>query len=1010
MIPIKLCFSAFGPYLERQEITFAPFLASGLVLIRGETGAGKTAILDAMTYALYGRSSGGGRGDLASMRCLAAQPDQETRVEYRFQVRGKEYCFVRWLRIKKKRNGQLELEPAQNVFYRDEEGVDVPFFANPKMRDLEGKAQELIGLTYDQFRQVMILPQGQFERLLTSKSDEKEAILTTLFHAQRWEAVAQWLSDRAQEKRTTLREEESLLEGALSSWEVSTLEELEALAARHREERQGTAAQREEKASALERERRQLEGEQRLEALFLQKEEAEAILADLDRRRDEEETCRRKAERGKGASRLEPVWNQLEQAGKEAARRREEEGLAAARFRQARERWQQSLRQREAGEKLAASQQEQQKELVRLEERLPDYARLDQARRQAQEALARLQARREEYRREQTAATALRRQREELAARREEWFARYVKPLPLLSEEEQRLARGEELALRLARAQADLEEKNRREKELDRERERETAALEELRGRVERARSAYREETLLQLAGRLEEGEPCPLCGSVHHPRLYRREEARHPEGTPENLEKELRRQEEAVRRRDQELLAARVEIRSLEEEAGRLKKEADGCPAEPSRLKELREQLAQARKKAASFDRLEREFRQAEEAWNRAQATLEKLRQEGMAANEEEQRVRAQWETLQSRMEPGIPTEEALRERVGRLRRQVESMKEQQEKLQSRLDQAALEKEKTEAAALHAAQERAESDRRLEQARLDWEAACRREGFAGEEDFRRWRLSSQELAQLEEQNRAAAQARQLARQQLEQAVQAIGGGEKPRTALRRETIAQLEGEVARLDGLLGAADQRLGQLDRVMEESRRRLERLDSGRREAEKLSAFARGLRGSNGISLGRFVLGVMLSSVTAEANRLLEQVHGGRYRLYRTSEGTGRARRVGLELEVLDGFSGKRRSVASLSGGEKFLVALTLALGLSAVVQAQSGGVRMETLFIDEGFGSLDPASIQDALGVLAAVAGSRRLVGIISHVEALEESIPASIQVVKGREGSRLRLRV
>ena len=92
MIPIKLCFSAFGPYLERQEITFAPFLASGLVLIRGETGAGKTAILDAMTYALYGRSSGGGRGDLASVRCLAAQPAQETRGEPRFQVRGKECC------------------------------------------------------------------------------------------------------------------------------------------------------------------------------------------------------------------------------------------------------------------------------------------------------------------------------------------------------------------------------------------------------------------------------------------------------------------------------------------------------------------------------------------------------------------------------------------------------------------------------------------------------------------------------------------------------------------------------------------------------------------------------------------------------------------------------------------------------------------------------------------------------------------------------------------------------
>jgi len=112
------------------------------------------------------------------------------------------------------------------------------------------------------------------------------------------------------------------------------------------------------------------------------------------------------------------------------------------------------------------------------------------------------------------------------------------------------------------------------------------------------------------------------------------------------------------------------------------------------------------------------------------------------------------------------------------------------------------------------------------------------------------------------------------------------------------------------------------------------------------------------------------------------------------------------VGLDLEVLDSNSGKRRGVASLSGGEKFLVSLSLALGLSAVVQAQSGGISMEAMFIDEGFGSLDPQSINDALEVLATVKGSRRLVGIISHVEALKESIGTSIEVVKNRQGSRL----
>ena len=153
---------------------------------------------------------------------------------------------------------------------------------------------------------------------------------------------------------------------------------------------------------------------------------------------------------------------------------------------------------------------------------------------------------------------------------------------------------------------------------------------------------------------------------------------------------------------------------------------------------------------------------------------------------------------------------------------------------------------------------------------------------------------------------------------------------------------------------------------------------------------------------------MLGVLLSSITAEANRLLKNVHGGRYQLFRTAEGLGRSRKAGLDLEVFDAHAGGRRGVSSLSGGEKFLVSLALALGLSAVVQAQSGGIRMDAMFIDEGFGSLDPRSIADALDVLASVRGSRRLVGIISHVEALRESIEASVEVVKGRTGSRLKL--
>ena len=170
-----------------------------------------------------------------------------------------------------------------------------------------------------------------------------------------------------------------------------------------------------------------------------------------------------------------------------------------------------------------------------------------------------------------------------------------------------------------------------------------------------------------------------------------------------------------------------------------------------------------------------------------------------------------------------------------------------------------------------------------------------------------------------------------------------------------------------------------------------------------------FANRLMGRSGISLQRYVLGVMLGSITREANRLLESVHGGRYQLYRTDEIAGSGRKGGLELEVLDRRSGQRRSVTTLSGGEKFLAALSLAIGLSAVVQAQGTGVQLEAMFIDEGFGSLDDASIDDALEVLQGVQRAHGLVGIISHVQRLAETIPSRLEIAKSGGGSRCVLR-
>jgi len=187
------------------------------------------------------------------------------------------------------------------------------------------------------------------------------------------------------------------------------------------------------------------------------------------------------------------------------------------------------------------------------------------------------------------------------------------------------------------------------------------------------------------------------------------------------------------------------------------------------------------------------------------------------------------------------------------------------------------------------------------------------------------------------------------------------------------------------------------------------KLQRYEQQRQQVDANMDFANRLRGRSGVSLQRYVLGVMLTSVTAEANRLLSGVYGGRYRLYRTDEISGSGRKSGLELEVYDSQNHQRRSVTTLSGGEKFLVSLSLAIGLSTVVQAQGQGIRLEAMFIDEGFGSLDREAVSDALEVLQGIQRSSGVVGIISHVEQLSQIIPTRIEIRKGRNGSELTVR-
>ena len=221
MKPISVRFRCFGPYMEEQFIDFTQLEPSGLFLISGETGAGKTTILDAICYALYNQSSGSIRGKgLSVMRCKQAQKSDITLAEFVFSANGTRYKFLRTLEFKRK-NARDE-----HQCWEERDGAFVPLFENPKDSNVTAMAQNLIGLTYDQFRQVIILPQGQFEKLLISDSDEKEKILVTLFHASRWQRVAEEVYRRVRERETALKLERQKCADKLREYGCETTQQL----------------------------------------------------------------------------------------------------------------------------------------------------------------------------------------------------------------------------------------------------------------------------------------------------------------------------------------------------------------------------------------------------------------------------------------------------------------------------------------------------------------------------------------------------------------------------------------------------------------------------------------------------------------------------------------------------------------------------------------------------------------------------------------------------------------
>ncbi len=876
MKPISLRFRCFGPYMDEQYIDFAGFEEGGLFLISGETGSGKTTILDAICYALYGRSSGGLRGDMEVMRCKLADKQDETLVEYIFEVNGERYCFTRSLKY-----GRKNLNDFHNcMIYRD--GVYVPLFENPKATVVNQKAQELIGLNYDQFRQVVMLPQGQFEKLLVSDSAEKEKILVKLFHADRWQSIAEEIGRRVNARDNALKLQRQQIAAQLQVHGCDTLELLEDRISQQAKELAACEqalelAQKEQLLQKTQYEAALLDNQ-----LFQQYQEARAAFQVLDLQRLHYDAEAQLLKTAATAQSMAPGYT-ARQAARKALDQVSRQLTAAVQSHQSAEAaWmlaKEALSQQENGR---SAYEDKKQQLVLLENARPVYFGLETK----EDALKKAEkAWRQAQQAEEKASAAF------------------------------------------SRADADLQKA--------------VARQREVMERYWQVQKGYFQCIGVTLANALVAGEPCPVCGSREHPAPTK------PTG-------------EVVTQEQVETAKAQME-------------EQNGTVSQAMKCREEKETAYNLSKEET-----------------RAMAQGHLLAQTAYA------------HALERRI-PGIETGEQLANAVSEMKAQILAYEQAITQLSDAVQTAnnALQKAvATEVNTRNAVEQAQQTDL---QAQQQWQESLARHAMT-EDTYLQAYMEPQLL-----QSRNAALTRyradlELAEAALQKREAAIEGRTAPNLEEIQTAFESARSNVQALHTHQAMGKQALDALTRDREMISAALESYYAERIKVDEDLEFSNRLRGTNGLSLQRYVLAVMLTSITVAANRLLQDVYGGRYQLFRTNEIAGSGRKSGLELEVFDAAHAQRRSVTTLSGGEKFLVALSLALGLSTVVQAQGGGIRLDAMFVDEGFGSLDTEAVHDALDVLQSIRRSSGIVGIISHVDQLAETIPAKIQVTKGNHGS------
>jgi exonuclease SbcC len=1023
MRPLRLIMQAFGPYAKRAEVDFRHLSSGGLFLIHGQTGAGKTSLLDGICFALFGSSSGADRSS-EGLRSDLAKADLATEVSLEFALGQDIYRILRKPKqtIQKKRgdgfttqNPKAELfKLAQGRTDRDLDISEAWHLVVSGDKKTDDRTIELLGMNEDQFRQVVVLPQGQFRKFLSSSSDAREELLETLFRTEKYRNLVERLNRQAQATSSEVSVRKQTLEAQLVSLELKDALELEARILEcetKARELANSSTDVEAKFQLMSERREKALTAARIHTEFKKLEDRhERLVASkilVDASIEKLESDRRSRPVLVLDSRVTSLEGELERINDSLNR--------------------EILGQKNAHESLtAAKARAEQIEISRVKTDLLKNELV--ALREIWKSAERLKVDREAF----TLATeALNlnianttKAEASLAKSRDTKVSIEIKikelnnqALALGNTRAERKMKASDLAALnddlaaalLASSQFEVADRLRAEAELQ---------LNEAREQLVKLKIDHHLSQASILALELAPDSQCPVCGSTEHPKPA----ASHEGPSPEILD--VAESVQLVASNDYAARKAKVEsaAEDLARAKARLQRRFGAEPDLIPRVRLMSEALAREIQdddsKIAKLGELEKQIVEAQQAATFIEseiASCERRFEEAVKAHELARHTNAQLQGRLEQLESQVPLEnrdlEKLKARGQELKNRIECFEIEAKESALTLEQCS----RLEAAAKANidALSKQQKEKLAECAQLTEERTklLTVSGFSDLDSCRKAGLTEVNSRALELERRtfendwAIVQSRST---ELRSEIALLPDWsldfEARQNDFQDADRARSEGLAIKLqvqDRLksLAAARARVTLLSRD-------ITNLEERYKVIGKLAGVAAGQPPHNlsRVNFPRFVLAARLDEVLEQASHRLYKMSRGQFILKRATDQEDKRKNSGLELEVEDAFSGTRRPTSSLSGGEGFMASLCLALGLADVVQSRLGGVRLEAVFVDEGFGTLDSETLDLAMKTLSELQAGGRMVGVISHVPELKDQIAHRLVVRKAHDGS------